>query len=376
MYTVKAVDIDEFRNSRDRWNNIVLSMKRPSIFCTWEWIYTWWEHFGDLYDPLIFFIYENTKLVGIFPLAARNMIVEDAILPGRVLSFCGSTELHSDHTDIICEESNAPFCINAVIDFLMSEYRQWDMLHLSHFPEDSNFLNLLNTTKTTLERDCMQVSSASYITLKDNFEDYNRSLSKNLRDNLKRTRKKLYNELAIKHTCFTPDNYPNSIQELFMLHKLRADEKKIKTSFQGEQLMKFHEKVSKLLYEKGWVRLCFLRKGEKAIAVDYGFIFGRRFFAYQTAILPDREFARAGNILLHEVIEEAFRDKLIEFDFLRGGEEYKGSWARESRALFNINLYNKSFRGTLLKHAYRTRNRVKKVFNDFRNKSIKNSIEQ
>jgi hypothetical protein len=371
MYTVKAVDIDEIRNSRDRWNNLVLSMKRPSIFCTWEWIYTWWEHFGYLYDPLIFFIYKNTELVGIFPLAARNMIVEDAILPSRVLSFCGSKELHSDHTDIICKESNAPFCINAVIDFLMSEYRQWDMLHLSHFPEDSNFLNLLNTTKTNLERDCMQVSSASYITLKDNFEDYNRSLSKNLRDNLKRTRKKLYNELVINHTCFTPDNYPNSIQELFMLHKLRADEKKIKTSFQGEQLMKFHEKVSKLLYEKGWVRLCFLRKGEKAIAADYGFIFGRRFFAYQTAILPDREFARAGNVLLHEVIEEAFRDKLIEFDFLRGGEEYKGSWARESRALFNINLYNKSFRGTLLKHAYRARNQVKKVFNNFRNKSKK-----
>src|SRR3990170_1341535 len=228
MYTVKAVHSDEFRNSRDKWNNLALSMKHPSIFCTWEWIYTWWEYFGNLYDPLILFIYKNTELIGIFPLAARNMIVEDVILPGRVLSFCGSKELYSDHTDIICEESNAPFCMNAAIDFLMSEYRQWDVLHLSYISEDSNFLNLMNTTNTTLEMDCIQVSSASYITLSGSFEDYNMSLSKNLKNNLKRTRKKLYDEFAINHTCFTPDRYPNSIQELFVLHKLRADEKRIK----------------------------------------------------------------------------------------------------------------------------------------------------
>jgi hypothetical protein len=36
MYKVKILDIKEFQRTKDVWNNLVMAMNIPSIFCTWE----------------------------------------------------------------------------------------------------------------------------------------------------------------------------------------------------------------------------------------------------------------------------------------------------------------------------------------------------
>ena len=69
MYKVKVATLKEFQESREIWNDFILKMNIPSIFCTWEWIYTWWEHFGKNYELLILFIYHGDRIKGIFPLA-------------------------------------------------------------------------------------------------------------------------------------------------------------------------------------------------------------------------------------------------------------------------------------------------------------------
>jgi len=87
MYTVKVASIDEFRESKEAWNELVSKLAFPSIFCTWEWIYTWWEHFGDKYQLLILFIYEGAELKGIFPLALRKSVLKNDWLTGRIFFY-------------------------------------------------------------------------------------------------------------------------------------------------------------------------------------------------------------------------------------------------------------------------------------------------
>ena len=59
MYTVKIATLKQFQESKEIWNRLASEMVFPSIFCTWEWVYTWWEHFGESYEPVIFFVCEG-----------------------------------------------------------------------------------------------------------------------------------------------------------------------------------------------------------------------------------------------------------------------------------------------------------------------------
>ena len=137
MLRVERADARRFHDSRAEWNRLVDSMARPTTFSTWEWIHTWWKHFGKPYGLLLLFIHREDALVGILPLASRVMRTEDGVLPARILSYCGSVESYSDHLDIICAEKDAGECLDAVITFLRDDYRCWDVVHLSHVAEDA-----------------------------------------------------------------------------------------------------------------------------------------------------------------------------------------------------------------------------------------------
>ena len=139
MYKVKAATIKEFQESREAWNRLGLLMSLPSIFCTWEWVYTWWEHFGRNYEPVILFVYKDTGLVGILPLAYQK--TRNGALIGRKLSYCGSMELYPDHLDIICSKEDAEQSLDAVFEFLRSEYKEWDVLNISLFSEESSLMH-------------------------------------------------------------------------------------------------------------------------------------------------------------------------------------------------------------------------------------------
>jgi len=358
MNEVRIANIEDFKESGELWDSLVYKMKRPSIFCTWEWIYTWWEHFGRNYRPFILFIYENDNVAGILPLAKRNMVIEDGVMPARVLSFCGSNELYSDHIDIICSHKDADSYISVAMDFLASKCGGWDVCHLSHLADDSCLVEWFSKD-TSIDKDIFEVSSAPFIPIRGSFDEYRMtSLSQHRRGVLKRARRDLYEKQKIQ-AYLDPVDCQNGMRELYALHKMRAESKKIKSTFGRPDLLKFHEKVAKLLNEKGWLRLYFLRNEEKPIAANYGFVFANRYFGYQMGLDPAWESKSAGNVLLYETIEKMFKDQMVEFDFLRGDGGYKGFWTKESRTLSNVNIYNKKLWSRLFKSTFCARRVIK-----------------
>jgi hypothetical protein len=156
MYKVKVLDIKEFQQTKDVWNNLVLAMNIPSIFCTWEWIYTWWEHFGRDYEPVILFVYKDAELVGILPLAYHKTL--NGALFSRKLSYCGSMELYPDHLDIICSKEDAEQCLDAVFEFLKSEFKDWNVLDVSLLSEGSNIISYLERNDFSLSTNLKQAS--------------------------------------------------------------------------------------------------------------------------------------------------------------------------------------------------------------------------
>lgn len=362
LYTVKIASIDEFRASRDKWNELVMSMKAPSVFCAWEWVFTWWERFGKLYEPVILFVYKDATLVGILPLASRYTAFRDGLITGRILSYCGSMELYPDHLDIISGEECAGRALEAIVTFLTANYTDWDVLHLSNLTEDGWLVPWLK--KRDLRFDIQKATVSPFISLTGGFDEYMKRFGKKNRHNMTRLRNRLRQTYGVEYKiCDNSKAFEieSVLKDLFELHQLRKQETQTKSTFRGQEIIEFHRSLAARFADKGWLSLSSFRKEDKAIAVSYGFTFAERFNYYQNGFDPAWNRHSVGSSLILELIENSYNEKLKEFDFLRGNEGYKSVWTEKSRTLWNANIYNKTFRGRVIKTAYGLRRLIKKL---------------
>ena len=79
------------------------------------------------------------------------------------------------------------------------------------------------------------------------------------------------------------------------------------------------------------LRLYLLRLGQTPLAVYYGFFANGIAYAYLSGFDPDRAELSPGTQIVGHAIEEAVREGVREFHFLRGGEAYKYAWGAVDR---------------------------------------------
>lgn len=367
-YEIRVAGMDLVRDSRERWNYLVGDMKLPSIFCTWEWIYTWIEHFGRAYDPLILFVYWNQELVGILPLAIRTAFLDGVLVPVRVATYCSSMELAPDHIDIICERERAGSCLEVLFEFLETHSRKWDVLHLSHLATGGWLDEWVRCDKSKKACEIESCAVAPYMTLNGGLDRYMDGFSGKHRYNLRRARKQLQQIHGVRFAMFTGgaiENIQANLGDLFHLHHARKREVGINSSFAGSTVKGFHRDLAMRFGGNGWLRIGSLKTEDKCIAVAYGFFYRNRFSYYQTGFDPDWERYGVGTALLVELLEHGYKEGWSEFDFLRGNEDYKYKWSHQERQLSTANIYNRTTLGMLGRTSARVWKSAKRLVGDW-----------
>ncbi len=361
---VKIEEPEKLYLYREKWNSLVLEMNRPCVFCTWEWMSLWWKHFGHKYKPLLLIMEQKNEVVGILPLAVRNMLPEDAIIPVRTVIFWGSTDLHTDHLDVIANKNYQMECIRMALDFLKYNYTDWDLAHFSHIDHDS-YMYKVTHNQINDSFDCLRVSFAPYIDIAGiyqcSIENYLKSMNSKRRNEIKRRNRILINELNVQYDHPRNKNVKFNMERLFYLHYMRAKKNVTKTTFTGHKIFAFHLDIAETFSHNGWLWLRFLYKENEPVAVAYIFSFANQLVGYQMGFNPEWESKGIGFVLIFKTIEEAFNKGFSEYDFLRGGEDYKNKWTENSREQFNINIYNNTARGLMFKNFFRARLGLKKI---------------
>ena len=92
-----------------------------------------------------------------------------------------------------------------------------------------------------------------------------------------------------------------------------------------------HRQALPALAARGITRCYLIRIGDEIAAAYYGFVHGRRAYAYLGGFDPTFSEESPGSILTGHAIAEALREGAAEFDFLRGREAYKYSWGAADR---------------------------------------------
>lgn len=331
MRTQVYTDAAGFATLRDEWNPLLRDSASNTIFLTWEWQSTWWEHLGkgELY---LVTVRDGSHLSGIAPLYLTP--TDDGL---NELSIVGCRDV-SDYLDLIAASGREEKVYGALLDWLESdEAPAWDLADLCNIPAASPTHSLLAEmaaargyqVKTEVEDVC------PIIPLPSTWDEYLSSLSKKQRHEIRRKIRRAEGSGQIGWYIVNEErDLATEIDAFIELHqKSHVD----KDEFMDAQMKGFFHAAAQVLHEAGWLQLAFMEvNGEKA-ATMLNFDYQDSILVYNSGYDPHK-YARLspGIVLLAYCIQHAIELGRAEFDFLRGDEEYKLRFGAEPTEIYRL----------------------------------------
>ena len=195
---MKITEINRFEDFlafKKQWSDFLETVDPKPIFSDWEWLSTWWKHFGDNKVLLILLAIENNEILGIAPL----MFSVDAFYGFRMgkIEFIGTPD--SGCHDFILKERRDE-CIKQFINYLEKHREKWTYIRLSDIQETSKSIKLLTDLSGNSQKIRVRVNTdCPYTSLPNSFDTFCRSLNytfiKDIRRRQKRLEEKIFHRI-------------------------------------------------------------------------------------------------------------------------------------------------------------------------------------
>ena len=349
-----------FEKLRNEWSELLEASDSNCLFLTWEWLHTWWQHLSEGRRLFILTVRDGGQLVGIAPLAlrARRLI---RFLPFSALELLGTGSVGSDYLDVIVRRGVEERTVRTLAEYLAARKR---MLDLSQFNKGSVAIapalaRRLRERGWKSREALFQI--CPFIDLSEHsWASYLATLDWEHRHNFKRRLRQITKQFAVGFDSVVSEaQRREALDALLNLHDMRWRERGGSNAFHTPGLRAFHEEMSRLALQRGWLRLFLLRLDGQPTGSLYGFLYDRRFYFYQQGFDPRYEKYSIGLLMTGLTIQRAIEERAKEYDFLRGDERFKFHWAVAARPLGRLELYPPGARGSLSHHAMRLRGAVR-----------------
>jgi CelD/BcsL family acetyltransferase involved in cellulose biosynthesis len=292
-----------FEELRPEWTRLALESR--NVFSTWEWASTWWRHCGRgrelLLTPIraadgraraILPLYRWSR----YPVSTIRFVGHGPADELGPVGAAGSADVAALLPAIV---GQAPWRCDAFIADDVRGSEPW---------------------VGALGGEVMRSACSPRLTVRgSSWEEWWRSRSRNLREQLGRPRRQLEREHAVAFRLSTPSRLGEDLTLFSRLHLGRWDD----GGSLFHPMIAFHRDFARVAMEQGWLRLWFLEVDGAAVAGWLGFRFAGVDSYYQAGRDPAWSHRPVGLILLAHTIADAFQSGIDEYRFLRGGEGYK-----------------------------------------------------
>ncbi|MGE5577321.1 MAG: GNAT family N-acetyltransferase [Syntrophothermus sp.] len=317
---------DEFFKLGPGWDELVRRSPSATVFQSWDWASTWWEHHRRGRKLYIVLVEDDQgRLVGIVPL------MRPVIHMYRRFMLLGTGG--TDYLDFIIRDGYQKEVLEAVLDHFYGREKGWEILDLQEIPESSSVPQLLPEMAVARGLSLYQQTQSvcPYLELPATVEELHALLSKKFRDNLKYYGRRLEREHAVEYCRLQePADLEEVMGEFFRLHQSRWLKKGLPGSFLTRRSRNFHLSIARRFLQHGRLGLYLLKVDGAPVAALYSFQDERRAYYYSGGFDPGWERASVGTLLLHHAIKEVIGADLKVFDFLRGDESYKYRWTEKA----------------------------------------------
>lgn len=320
MPSMKIIEIDrydDFLSLEKRWNKL-LERCTHTVFSTWEWLSTWWKHFGNDKRLMLLLAEENDKIIGIAPLmySVHRMF---RVRMGKI-EFIGTPD--SDYHDFILTEKSEE-CLKLFIDYLSNLPEKWNCIQLTDIPENAKCIPILSKISKNLKL----VHKCPCVPLPKSYDTFMLGLSRNFRKDLRNNLRRLKRDFKVDFfDCSEIQSYAEGMNWLFQLHKKRWQSKGLSGAFANQKFRSFHLDIARSFSKKGWLGLLLLRLSGEPAVVSYGFKYRSKYYSYLSGFDPKYSRYGVGNLIKAYIIGKCIEEGLAGFDFMRGVESYKDRW--------------------------------------------------
>lgn len=315
---------------KGEWNDLLRRSSFNTIFLTWEWQTTWWQHIGCHRGPLYLLAARDAgRLVGILPFYG---------VPNggqQTLNVVGCIEV-SDYLDLIVEAGQEEAVYAAFLRWLADGAPDWELVDLCNQPAPS----LAHTRLPELalaagfRADVLQEDVCPIITLPqphagsgpdtpDGWEAYLDGLDKKERHEIRRKLRRIDREAPDAAIRFVESGagLATAMDDFIALHRFsRAD----KHAFMTAEMQAYFRALAEVLAANGWLQLSFLEVAGRPVATYFCFDYNQRILVYNSGYDPSAvPQLSPGWVLLARLIQHAIALGRTHFDFLQGNEDYK-----------------------------------------------------
>lgn len=341
MAKVREVNrYNEFLALQESWENVLNKSKEKNVFLSWEWLSTWWKHYGKRRKPLVLLIEDKDQIIAIAPLMCSEYSTKLTKIRIRQIEFIGTGP--SDYHDFILTKNQAK-CLRLFMEYLNDYTTKWDSFELKEIPESAEFIDFLrNTTINSFKLEERVSSTCPCIPLPDTCEAFSKKLNGNVRRNLGRCLRRLKEKHTVEFRNYLDmDSIEDAMKSFFDLHQKRWKQKGVEGQFADHVYREFHLDVARCFAERGWLNLSFLVVDKKPVSSSYSFEYDQKLYYYLSGFDPEYSKYSVGSLQIMHTIDDCIQRGLETFDFLRGAESYKKHWNTLNRRTINVRLIRK-----------------------------------
>ena len=380
MKVEKLTSLEQIKAIRKDWEIFLSDASEHSFFMTWDWLVTWWEHFGKGRE--LFWIMlrdESGVILGAAPLYLREQ-KSASFFRYKELRFIGTGAMVApEHLDLLALPDHKKAVTEKLAEYLIKEAACWDELCLTDVSNPYSLAGQLalhlNSIGLKIVSE-LQSPSAPYVPLPATWEDYFKSLKDNMRHNIKRRRRKAEKNLNSTFQVFegNSEELAATFDSFKHLHGQRKKSQGIVDKFEIEAYKDFHHTLIHRIYEKKRLYLAFMMGEGKPIAGQYGFLYQGHLYGYQTGF--DLSYSKFGafQILSSYVIEDAISKGFTEFDLLRGEEPYKFDWTTHVRRKITSHIFSSNATAQRLYKLKEIRKRLVRKVKKYRKEGLQSAL--
>ena len=318
-----------------------------TTFLRWECQYLWLKNYGEpatVRHLAIVVARDGDRLVGILPGYICSQ--KNSYQNHTVFYFIGSEFESTDYLDIIWSPE-IPYdkICNELFSLAINLFPGLDLICCRNLLNNIQLVNCMETLASNLNSSFLTQHHrvCPFVTPKENWEAYLAKRGRNLRSNLRRKTRKLYEINAETfHVLTSPRDCDYAMTQLFRLHDLRFKQLGEESKFVGPLRKTFHFAISKRFAESDILRIFQLRKDTKVLATLYCFLYNNELFYFQAGMDPEWHKSSVGMVLMGKVIHYVHKEGFKRFDFMRGSEAYKYKWTDQIRKMCNVYIATSS----------------------------------
>jgi CelD/BcsL family acetyltransferase involved in cellulose biosynthesis len=188
------------------------------------------------------------------------------------------------------------------------------------------------------------------VKLDGDWASYEKSLSGNLRRDLRRCRRRL-----CEHGRVWLDVHDDvaRLDEAFALERAGWKDQAGTAIASRPETEQFYTEVAHWASERGWLRLIFLRLDSRALAFQFALEDGGAHLGLKAGFDPEFRAMAPGKLIIHESLERAFAIGLERFEFLGTADDYKLRWATDVYDRLLFQAFSRRPAGRVLDAAFR-----------------------